>query len=141
MTIEAAVPELVGESRDSGRERDRIEGLIESQTSRYRPNSSDWLVLPWKDGFYLFSEDTEGQRRGRESARGIPRAQRGFGRNRAGSAHSAVRLPDTVEGRRAVICASYLHRVIPGQPAPMRCSRESRTWSPRSAGESGDDWN
>ncbi|WP_183097374.1 protein DpdD [Nocardioides pelophilus] len=45
---------------------DRIEGLVESQVSRFRTGASEWLVLPWTNGFYLFSEDSEGQRRGRE---------------------------------------------------------------------------
>lgn len=113
MTIETAVPQLVGDISRFGTRADRIEGLIESQTSRYRPNSSDWLVLPWTDGFYLFSEDTEGQRRGRESlvaflgpsvvwVETVP----------------AVRmqqdLPDASKDA-GLRCASYLHRVMPGQ--------------------------
>lgn len=67
MSLESALPSLVGEISRFGEFADRVEGLIESQTARYRPNSSDWLVLPWGNGFCLFSEDTEGQRRGRES--------------------------------------------------------------------------
>ncbi|UBV16874.1 protein DpdD [Mycolicibacterium fortuitum] len=113
MTIETAVADLVGDLSRFGRLTDRIEGLIESQTSRYRPSAGDWLVLPWHDGFYLFSEDTEGQRRGRElvvaflgpsvvSVETVP----------------AVRLrQDLPETSKSVglRCASFLHRVVSGQ--------------------------
>ena len=50
---------------------DRIEGLVTKQVNAFVPHRSNWLVLPWQPpagsaGFYLFSEDREGQRRGRE---------------------------------------------------------------------------
>lgn len=68
MRIAEAIPELVGDVGRYGALADRVEGFIEFQVERYAPRVSDWIVLPWKaDGsFLLFSEDTEGQRRGRE---------------------------------------------------------------------------
>ncbi len=36
------------------------------QIANFIPRSGQWLVLPWADGFYLFTGDAEGQRRGRE---------------------------------------------------------------------------
>jgi hypothetical protein len=45
-----------------------VEGLIESQVSRFRSGAEEWIILPWDNGFYLFSENREGQRRGREVA-------------------------------------------------------------------------
>jgi hypothetical protein len=61
-----AIPQLVGDLRRFDSLADRVEGLIESQVARYRPQTSDWLVIPWTSDFFLFSEDHEGQRRGRE---------------------------------------------------------------------------
>ena len=66
MRIDAALADLVGDISRFGVFADRVEGLIESQVARFRPEASEWLVLPWTNGFYLFSEDGEGQRRGRE---------------------------------------------------------------------------
>jgi hypothetical protein len=66
VNVQTALPELVGELRRFGALADRIDGFVEMQVARYRPRASDWIVLPWTDGFYLFSEDNEGQRRGRE---------------------------------------------------------------------------
>ncbi len=66
MNIGDAARELVGDLSRFGPLEDRVEGLIDLQTARYRPESSDWLVVPWTGGFFLFSEDSEGQRRGRE---------------------------------------------------------------------------
>lgn len=68
MNIADAIPELVGDVGRYGALADRVEGFIEFQVDRYTPHVSEWIVLPWKaDGsFLLFSEDTEGQRRGRE---------------------------------------------------------------------------
>jgi hypothetical protein len=113
MNIEAVLRELVGDISRFGTRADRVEGLVESQRSRYRPNSSDWLVLPWSDGFYLFSEDTEGQRRGRESlvaflGPGVVSVE----------TVPAVRLQrELPEGwkQSGLVCASYLDRVVPGQ--------------------------
>lgn len=113
MNLEAALRELVGDISRFGARADRIEGLIESQTSRYRPNSSDWLVLPWSDGFYLFSEDTEGQRRGRESLVAF------LGPSVVSvETVPAVRLQRLLpEGWKptGLLWASYLDGVIPGQ--------------------------
>src|SRR3954449_10080182 len=66
MNLQAAVPSLVGDLHRFGPLQDRIEVLIETQCARFRAESGQWLVLPWADGFYLFSEDSEGQRRGKE---------------------------------------------------------------------------
>lgn len=66
MNVRTVVPELIGDLNRFGVFADRIEGLVETQVVRYRSGTSDWIVLPWADGFYLFSEDSEGQRRGRE---------------------------------------------------------------------------
>lgn len=66
MNVQTAVAELTGDLSRFGSLADRVEGLIENQVLRYRPNVSDWLVAPWAGGFFLFSEDNEGQRRGRE---------------------------------------------------------------------------
>jgi hypothetical protein len=66
VNLQAAKPELIGDLTRFGALADRIEGLVDAQVARYRPGASDWIVLPWTDGFYLFSEDSEGQRRGRE---------------------------------------------------------------------------
>lgn len=113
MTIETAVADLVGDLSRFGPLTDRIEGLIESQTSRYRPSASDWLVLPWHDGFYLFSEDTEGQRRGRESVIAF------LGPSVVSvETLPAVRLQqDVPETSKSVglRCASFLHSVVSGQ--------------------------
>ncbi|WP_268952916.1 protein DpdD [Mycolicibacterium phocaicum] len=108
-----ALVELVGDLSRFGHRTDRIEGLIESQTSRYRPNTSDWIILPWRDGFYLFSEDTEGQRRGRESVIAF-----------LGPSLVSVESVPTERLRQALSkasrsvgfrCASFLRRVVPGQ--------------------------
>jgi hypothetical protein len=66
VNVQTALPELVGDLARFRALADRIEGLVEAEVARYRPGASDWIVLPWTDGFYLFSEDSEGQRRGRE---------------------------------------------------------------------------
>ena len=66
MNVQNAWPELVGDLARFGALTDRIEGLVESQVAHYRSKESEWMVLPWTDGLYLFSEDNEGQRRGRE---------------------------------------------------------------------------
>lgn len=66
MRIQTALPDLIGDIGRFGVFAERVEGLIESQLARFRTGVSEWLVLPWTSGFYLFSEDSEGQRRGRE---------------------------------------------------------------------------
>lgn len=76
MNLATAVQALVGDLaafRDMG---DRIEGLVAKQVQAFVPHRSNWLVLPWQPpagqtGFYLFSEDREGQRRGREVLNGF----------------------------------------------------------------------
>lgn len=76
MSLEKAVTGLVGDYARFGSMADRVEGLVESQLSNFVPARSNWLVLPWgprggEAGFYLFSEDREGQRRGREVLTGF----------------------------------------------------------------------
>lgn len=66
MNVATAVPALVGDVSRFRDLADRVEGLIETQVSRFRPGAEEWLILPWESGFYLFSESSEGQRRGRE---------------------------------------------------------------------------
>ncbi|MFM8856495.1 MAG: protein DpdD, partial [Actinomycetota bacterium] len=66
MNVADAIPGLVGDFNRFQPLSDRVEGFVDAQVKRFRPKTSDWLVLPWTDGFYLFSEDMEGQRRGRE---------------------------------------------------------------------------
>jgi hypothetical protein len=48
---------------------DRVEVLLDSQERRWTARAGNWLVVPVDrrpPGFYLLSEDVEGQRRGRE---------------------------------------------------------------------------
>jgi hypothetical protein len=66
VSVADAISELIGDLDRFRVLSDRVEGLVEAQVARYRPKTSDWLVVPWANGFYLFSEDMEGQRRGRE---------------------------------------------------------------------------
>ena len=66
MNVTDALPGLLGDLDRFRPLSDRVEGLVDTQVARYRPKTSEWLVLPWAKGFYLFSEDMEGQRRGRE---------------------------------------------------------------------------
>lgn len=76
MSLEAAAQALVGDYTAYGDMSDRIEGLVAKQVEAFIPHRSNWLVLPWQPpdgpaGFYLFSEDREGQRRGREVLTGF----------------------------------------------------------------------
>ncbi len=66
MNVAEAIAGLIGNLDRFQPLSDRVEGLVDAQVKRFRPNSSDWLVVPWTNGFYLFSEELEGQRRGRE---------------------------------------------------------------------------
>jgi hypothetical protein len=66
VNLQTALPELIGDLTRFGVLADRIEDFVDTQAAQYRPAASDWIVLPWTAGFYLFSEDNEGQRRGRE---------------------------------------------------------------------------
>jgi hypothetical protein len=66
MKVSDAAPALIGDVARFGDLTDRVEGLIESQVSRFRSGAEEWIVLPWENGFYLFSENSEGQRQGRE---------------------------------------------------------------------------
>src|SRR4051794_25847590 len=71
MSVVDAIGALVRDYADYGEHADRIEGLVETQSLAFVAGRSNWLVLPWRPsnaaaGFYLFSEDREGQRRGRE---------------------------------------------------------------------------
>lgn len=76
MSIPQAVRALVGDYAIYGGMADRIEGLVDAQLDTFMPNRSNWMVLPWQPaqgprGFFLFSEDREGQRRGREVVNGF----------------------------------------------------------------------
>lgn len=66
MTVEAAIGTIVGDLRRFETLADRVEGLIGMQISRLRGGSGEWMILPMGSSFYLFSKDSEGQRRGRE---------------------------------------------------------------------------
>lgn len=66
MNLATATPVLMGDISRFGDLRDRIELLVETQVKHFDPGIDAWLVLPWADNFYLFSESHEGQRRGRE---------------------------------------------------------------------------
>ena len=76
MSVVDAIGALVGDYAVYGEHADRIEGLVETQTSSFVAERSNWMVLPWRPanaaaGFFLFSEDREGQRRGREVLNGF----------------------------------------------------------------------
>lgn len=112
MSFDDAVAEIVGDVTRFGSLADRVEGVIEAQRRRYRLNASDWIVLPWSDGFYIFSEDNEGQRRGREcvvaflgpsvvTIQDVP------------SQGLLNQLPDAAKSV-GLHCASRLHRLRPG---------------------------
>lgn len=64
--MDEAVSHLIGDLGRFGAFADRVEGLVDAQVGSYRPAMNDWLVVPWESGFHLFSESSEGQRRGRE---------------------------------------------------------------------------
>lgn len=66
MKVSEAIPALVGNVARFGGLADRVEGLIETQVSRFRSGTEEWIILPWGDSYYLLSETSEGQRRGRE---------------------------------------------------------------------------
>lgn len=133
MNLQTALPELVGDLTRFGSLADRIEEFVDAQAARYRPAASDWIVLPWTAGFYLFSEDDEGQRRGREVITAF-----------LGPSVVAI---ETVPAQRLVLPASwkstglvrvsYLRRVEQGQDAAkemlsrleeMTASISDRTW-------------
>ncbi|WP_435741655.1 protein DpdD [Nocardioides sp. SYSU DS0663] len=66
MRVDEAIGELVGDLGRFGAFTDRVEGLVDAQVKAFRPASNDWIVVPWASGFHLFSDSSEGQRRGRE---------------------------------------------------------------------------
>ena len=66
MKVSDAVPALIGDISRFGELADRVEGLIETQLHRLEAGTAQWVILPWENGFYLFSENSEGQRQGRE---------------------------------------------------------------------------
>lgn len=68
MKVSEAIPALVADVARFGDLADRVEGLIETQVSRFRSGTEEWIILPWGDSYYLLSETSEGQRRGREVA-------------------------------------------------------------------------
>lgn len=64
--MDEAVGELMGDLGRFGPFADRVEGLVDAQVTAFRPAANDWIVVPWSSGFHLFSDSSEGQRRGRE---------------------------------------------------------------------------
>ncbi len=66
MSAQTAWTELVGDLSRFGEFTERVEEVVERQIDAFEDRPGDWLVLPWTDGFYLFSKQSEGQRRGRE---------------------------------------------------------------------------
>ena len=66
MKVSDAVPALIGDISRFGELADRVEGLVETQVNRLEAVTAQWVILPWENGFYLFSENSEGQRQGRE---------------------------------------------------------------------------
>lgn len=135
MSIQAALPDLVGDISRFGNLADRVDGLVDTQGARFRPGKSEWLVLPWTNGFYLFSEDSEGHRRGREVVVAF-----------LGPAVVSVdtvpesRLEDLPPAWKAegLVRASFLRRIDQGSDGPaemlariedMIASVGGRTWS------------
>jgi hypothetical protein len=49
--LQTALPELIGDLKRFGVLADRIEGFAETQGVKYRPGTSDWVVLPWAEDF------------------------------------------------------------------------------------------
>ncbi|PMR61019.1 hypothetical protein C1A38_11350 [Verrucosispora sp. ts21] len=69
MTVLEALQHSVGDAARFKGLRQRVELLVEGQAKDWVSGSSGWLVVPLHRnpaGFYLLSEDREGQRRGRE---------------------------------------------------------------------------
>ncbi|MGW6442604.1 protein DpdD [Lentzea sp. NPDC055074] len=69
MTVADELRECVGDPRRFGDLRERVEILLDEQISTWLAGDSGWLVMPLDRnplGFYLLSENREGQRRGRE---------------------------------------------------------------------------
>ena len=137
MILDDALPELIGDLSRFGPLADRVQGLVDAQVARYRPHSSDWIVLPWTDRFYLFSEDREGQRRGREVVVAF------LGPGVVAVETVSDERPDHVlpSGWKlsGLVHASYLRRVATGVGAPavmlsrleeMVASVGGRAWQP-----------
>jgi len=60
---------VLGDAARFGSHRERVEIMLEEQLRTWTSGTSGWLVVPMQrrlPGFYLLSEDREGQRRGRE---------------------------------------------------------------------------
>lgn len=112
MNLSDAVPALVGDVARFGDLTDRVEGLIETQVERFRSGAEQWIVLPWDNGFYLFSENSEGQRRGREVAHAFlgPSVVRV---ESVSDDHLASTLPPTWTDT-GLVRAAFLRRVAPG---------------------------
>ncbi|SFB52860.1 hypothetical protein SAMN05216266_11699 [Amycolatopsis marina] len=69
MTHVESLQQCLGDLTRFGRLAERIEFLFDEQVRTWVSGSSDWLVIPVQrspQGFYVLSEDREGQRRGRE---------------------------------------------------------------------------
>ncbi|GAA5133949.1 protein DpdD [Pseudonocardia adelaidensis] len=68
-TVREAVRFAMGDLQRYGTMRDRVEVLVDNQVAAWVSGNSGWLVVPVSrrpGGFYLLSEDREGQRRGGE---------------------------------------------------------------------------
>lgn len=69
MTVVDTLRQCLGDPARFGRLRERVEILFDEQVRTWVSGSNGWLVIPVQrapQGFYLLSEDREGQRRGRE---------------------------------------------------------------------------
>ncbi|MER5265095.1 protein DpdD [Actinosynnema sp. NPDC002837] len=72
MNVADAVRDAVGDMKRFRHLRTRIATLVDGQLRTWRSGRSGWLVVPLQrqvQGFYLLSEDREGQRRGAEVLR------------------------------------------------------------------------
>jgi hypothetical protein len=71
-SVREALEIALGDPTRYGDRRDRVEILVGNQTASWTGGTSGWLVAPVQrvpSGFYLLSEDREGQRRGVEVLR------------------------------------------------------------------------
>ncbi|ONI83420.1 hypothetical protein ALI22I_33445 [Saccharothrix sp. ALI-22-I] len=69
MTAAETLLDCVGDPARFGVLRERVELLVDEQARTWVGGNSGWLIVPLNrspQGFYLLSEDREGQRRGRE---------------------------------------------------------------------------
>jgi hypothetical protein len=69
VTLGETLRQCLGDPALFGPLRERVEILVDEQVRAWASGSSGWLIVPVRrspPGFYLLSEDWEGQRRGRE---------------------------------------------------------------------------